>query len=97
MKEILECVDRALDSLGTNIRIAIYHMLESNSRVKKSSILSDPDKFVRSLEVVFGDGSLLVERLIMEELRSEFNLSATTLPDAIRQAESKVIGNLKTS
>ncbi len=88
-------MDRALDSLGTNIRIAIYHMLESNSRVKKTSILSDPEKFVRSLKAVFGDGSFLVEQLIMKELRSEFNVCAATLPDAIRQAESKVIGPLR--
>jgi hypothetical protein len=74
MYDLLQCVDRGLDSFGTNMKQAVYWQLMSTEATSSDRILSNPEAFVRALKEIFGSGYPLVERAIIRELKKTFEI-----------------------
>jgi hypothetical protein len=68
--KILACLDEALDSYGESVKQVIYWNLEKTFGVQKESIPEYPEKFVQTLEKIFGSGANLVEGTIVKHLAS---------------------------
>lgn len=73
-KVLLKCIDRALLILGESPRKAIYFHLEKRERVKREEIPEKLDEFIEGLRAIFGSGSFLIEKRIVEELFKEFEI-----------------------
>ena len=90
MYDLLQCVDRGLDTFGSNIKQAAYWELMSREGVSSDRILPNPEAFVRALKQVFGTGYPLAERSIVREIKRTFELdspiSSYTIPEAFEIA-----------
>ena len=90
MYDLLQCVDRGLDTFGTNMKQAVYWALTSREAISSDKILSNPEAFVRALEEVFGAGYPLAERSIVREIKRTFELdspiSSYNIPEAFEIA-----------
>ena len=84
---ILSCVDRGLDHLGENVKHVIYWHLEHEFGVKKDKIPDKPKEFIRGLEGMYGLGATIIERSIVREIVSEFEIEANDFVEAVRKAE----------
>jgi len=78
MYDLLQCVDRALDAFGTNMKQAVYWTLMSKEAISSDRILSNPEAFVRALKEIFGNGYPLAERSIIKEMKKTFELNQPT-------------------
>jgi len=74
MYDLLQCVDRGLDTFGTNMKQAVYWALMSKEALSSDKILSNPEAFVRALKEIFGNGYPLAERSIVKEMKRTFEL-----------------------
>ena len=74
MYDLLQCVDRGLDSFGSNMKQAVYWQLMSKEAISSDRILYNPEAFVRALKEIFGSGYPLAERAIVKEIRRVFQL-----------------------
>lgn len=84
-REILErlgyCIDSALGFFGTNVKKAVYWDFETEYGMSKDKIPLHISEFVSLLRGMFGpQASLIVERKIMREIISEFQLSPKNYP-----------------
>lgn len=91
MKQVLDAIDRALNVFGSSVRYAIYYHISKGTGLELQELASEPEKFVKGLETVFGDGAQMLERLIIQEINSEFKIRAVTLTDALMQARVKLL------
>ncbi len=73
--DLLQCVDRGLDSFGSNMRQAVYWRLMSDEALPSDKILENPEAFVRVLKAIFGSGYPLAERSIVREIKKTFHLN----------------------
>lgn len=71
---MLQCVDRGLDTFGSNMKQAVYWALMSKEALSSDKILSNPEAFVRALKEIFGNGYPLAERSIIREMKKTFEL-----------------------
>jgi len=71
---LLKCIDRGLLILGESPRKAIYYHLEKRERVKREEIPEKLDEFVEGLRAIFGSGSFLIEKSIVQELFKELEI-----------------------
>ena len=60
--------------LFTETEVFYFH-LESQG-VKRDEVLDSPDKFVRTLRDIFGNGSSLIEGAIVSEMAKALNVEA---------------------
>jgi hypothetical protein len=74
MYDLLRCVDRGLDSFGSNMKQAVYWTLMSKETISSDEILTHPDAFIRSLKEIFGNGYLLAQRAIVKEIKKTFEI-----------------------
>jgi hypothetical protein len=74
MYDLLQCVDRGLDTFGTNMKQAVYWSLMSKQAISSDRILTNPEAFVRALKEIFGNGYPLAERSIVKEMKKTFEL-----------------------
>jgi hypothetical protein len=73
--DLLQCVDRALDKFGSNTKQATYWTLMTKEGISSDRIVTNPDALVRILEEIFGvDGSKIVEKAIVKEIKKTFTL-----------------------
>ena len=86
MYDLLQCVDRGLETFGSNVKQSIYWTLTSKEGISSDRILSSPEAFVRALKEIFGDGYVLAERAIIREMKKTFDLSAPTSSYSIADA-----------
>jgi hypothetical protein len=86
MYDLLQCVDRGLDTFGTNMKQAVYWSLMSKEAISSDRILSNPEAFVRALKEIFGNGFPLAERSIVKELKKTFELRNPTSTYTILKA-----------
>jgi hypothetical protein len=90
MYDLLQCVDRGLDTFGTNMKQAVYWSLMSKEAISSDRILSNPEAFVRALKEIFGTGYPLAERSIIREIKRTFELdspmSSYNIPEAFEIA-----------
>jgi hypothetical protein len=89
--DLLQCVDRALDKFGSNTKQATYWTLMTKEGISSERIVSNPEALYRILAEIFGeDGSKIVEKAIVKEIKKTFDLenpsSYYTLNDALEIA-----------
>lgn len=74
-KILIEVVDCGLLILGENARKAIYFHLEKDYSLNKEMIPENMEAFVNGLEHIFGVGSTVIERSILEHLCSKLGVN----------------------
>lgn len=75
MYDLLQCVDRALDKFGSNTKQATYWTLMTKEGISSDRIVANPEALSRILAEIFGgDGSKIVEKAIVKEIKKTFNL-----------------------
>jgi len=74
-KTLLEAIDHALLTFGESPRRAIYFHLNQNFRLQREEIPVDTDKFAQALNMIFGPGAEVIEKLIVKNLYNKLNLS----------------------
>jgi len=75
MYDLLQCVDRALDKFGSNTKQATYWALMTKEGISSDRIVANPEALSRILLDIFGDdGSKIVERAIVKEIKKTFDL-----------------------
>jgi hypothetical protein len=97
MYDLLQCIERALDKFGSNAKQATYWALMTKEGVSWENILTNPDPLMRVLSEIFGaEGSSLVERQIVKEIKRDFSLenaaSTYTISDALEIARRGMTG-----
>jgi hypothetical protein len=97
MYDLLQCIERALDKFGSNAKQATYWALMTKEGVSWENILTNPDPLMRVLSEIFGaEGSSLVERQIVKEIKRDFSLqnaaSTYTISDALEIARKSMTG-----
>jgi hypothetical protein len=101
--DLLQCVDRALDSYGSNAKQAIYWTLASKEKISSDKILSNPEAFVRALKEVFGESDYpVVKKTIIEEIKKVFDgldspSSSYTMSEAFEAVERSITGGCSDS
>jgi len=73
-KRILRCVDKALDTFGESFRQVVYYYVGQNYGLKQQDIVDRPQDFVEALRNIFGAGADVIERVLAENIKSEFNI-----------------------
>lgn len=68
---LLEAVDEGLSSLGESSKQAFYCLLEMQFGVKKFEIPDKIEEFADAVEKIFGEGSSLLEILIMKRIHAK--------------------------
>jgi hypothetical protein len=74
-KTFLEAVDTALLSLGESPRQAVYYHLNKSFKLQREEIPDDADEFSQALNVIFGPGAEVIEKIIVKHLYSSLNLN----------------------
>jgi hypothetical protein len=97
MYDLLQCLDRALDTFGSNTKRATYWAFTSKEGISSDNILAKPEAFVASIKDVFGEnGSKLVERAVVREIKHTFNLdhpiSSYSIFEALEIAGKNITG-----
>ncbi len=64
-----ECVDEVLSALGTNVKQAIYVLLEVEFGLTKEPIPDNVETFAAAIEKTFGQAATLLEIKILEKLQ----------------------------
>lgn len=74
--------------IGESAMFAILWHIEQNDQLKLSDITSKPKLFLDALSNILGSGAVLVEKMIVREIRSEFHLPSNveSLSVALRLA-----------
>ncbi|MGA2874274.1 MAG: hypothetical protein ABSE82_01935 [Nitrososphaerales archaeon] len=87
-EKFLECIDRALASLGESSRQVIYWHLNILYGIKRTDVPKNPQKFRECLESIFGSGASALEILIEMEIRSAFQIhnKAESLEQVMKEA-----------
>ena len=97
MYDLLQCIERALDKFGSNAKQATYWALMTKEGVSWENVSTNPEPLMRVLEEIFGaEGSTLVERQIVKEIKTVFSLEAAasryTISDALEIARKSMTG-----
>lgn len=79
-KTFLEAVDTALLSLGESPRQAVYYHLNKSFKLQREEIPEDADEFSQALNVIFGPGAEVIEKIIVKHLYSSLNLNFEEKP-----------------
>ena len=74
-----------MGSLGESSRQAIYWHFEHDYGLKHEEIPRNPQRFKKSLDSMFGLGAGVLERLIVMEIRSAFEI-----PDKVESLEHAI-------
>ena len=80
---ILECIERALDSFGQNVRLVLYWKMERELGLRRENIPFKPELFAKSVERMFGPGSRIVERVITREIEKSSGVAMDDMVSAI--------------
>ncbi len=87
MYDLLQCIERALDKFGSNAKQATYWAIMTKEGISWDDIIANPDPLMRVLAEIFGeDGSKLVEREMVKEIKKEFSLENPSRTYAISDA-----------
>ena len=79
-RALLEAIDESLDRiLGKTGIKAIYFHLEQNHHLKREDIPDNLKVFLFHLERIFGNGALVIQQAIMENLYSRLSLNVKDL------------------
>ncbi|MFI5419990.1 MAG: hypothetical protein ACHQ1H_03395 [Nitrososphaerales archaeon] len=71
----MECIDRALQTLGEGVQPAFYHQIEKKHNLPREQFVTKPKVIIEYLDELLGpNGSAVLERLIVREVRKAFGL-----------------------
>ena len=71
--KITDCVERALCRYGSSAdKVVIWNFINTFKLIK-TDILKYPDKFSDSLRTMFGAGSIVIESVFVQEIKSTFD------------------------
>ena len=65
---LLKAVDFAFNSLGKSCRQALYFHLKTTFHTSRTEIPEKVEEFDNALKLIFKDGAIFLERLILDEL-----------------------------
>jgi hypothetical protein len=92
-EELLACIDRGLGKVGPNVKHLVFWHLQKISHIRREEIPENPEKFLEGLRSMYRESAPAVERAILQEINSTFELhyAQTELSKAITEARQKVI------
>jgi hypothetical protein len=67
--ELLECIDKGLQSYGSSFGRVVYWRLQNTSNLSRDEIPSRLEEFVTEIRKMFGSGVKSIERTIIRELQ----------------------------
>ena len=73
--EVLECIDLAFSKFGSSVSAVVYWNFEHSTKLSRRDILHRPDLFSKAIHDIFSDGSAIIEKAIVSELKATFHLS----------------------
>jgi hypothetical protein len=93
---VFNCIDKALKSLGESVAMSFFYQIEKNFHFPREEFVARPLEFIKCLEEFLGvAGSKIIERLIVQEIRSTFDIptssSNATLEGTIREAKKNFL------
>jgi len=65
---MVKTIEEGLEALGENVAKVIIHNVETRYSLKRNQIAKKPDLFMKALKDIFGEGSLTIERIIIETM-----------------------------
>ncbi|HYB04606.1 MAG TPA: hypothetical protein VED17_09090 [Nitrososphaerales archaeon] len=72
---IFQCIDRALNTLGENAKLALYYQIGSKLNLDAKQFPTRPLDVAESLHKILGDsGYVFIERLMIREIKVTFDL-----------------------
>jgi hypothetical protein len=93
--KISQCLDKALDTLGQDVKIAFYYQIEEKYHVPRGQIPTKPKEAIEYLRAILGaTGYSFVEKLIVREIQKMFGLEFKgnlPLTSAISEARKKFL------
>jgi len=97
LKEILECIDRGLDTFGVNMKQVVYYRIQTVNHLNREEIVQKPLEFVNSLADMFGSVAVkIIEKSIVREIAQQFKLDkehSLDLVTAIKEARLRMAKN----
>ncbi len=92
---LLKAVDFAFDSLGKSCHQALYFHLEKTFHVPREEIPSKVEEFDNAITLIFKDGAVYLEKLILEKLCEDLGVkfegkSGFDFVDAVSKVRSMV-------
>jgi hypothetical protein len=94
--DITASVDRAFSRFGSTVSSVVYWKFHFDTKLDKGEIALRPDLFSTTIREIFRDGSSVVERAIIQELRSQFDLpnrNYKDLEDAVTSIKLRTLSN----
>ncbi|MHB1868023.1 MAG: hypothetical protein ACYCPP_03660 [Nitrososphaerales archaeon] len=94
--EIFICIEKAFESLGESVALSFFYQIENKFHFPREEFAAKPIEFMNCLKELLGNsGSVIIERLIVREIRSAFNLrvspSNATMEGAVAEAKRKFL------
>jgi hypothetical protein len=86
---IIGCIDKAFSRFGQSVFSVVYWKFQFDTNLAKEDIVKRPDLFCNTIREIFRDGSIVIERAIIEELKLGFNL-----PDRNYKNLEDVVGSI---
>jgi len=89
--QLVKCVERALSRYGGTTNQVVFWNFEKKFNLQKEDLSKHPEKFVESIEGMFGAGSRTVEKTIIEEIKSSLPLGKiddSNLVTTLKQARA---------
>jgi len=85
---ITKMIEDGLDALGENVGKVILHHIEVKYSLKRHQIPRNLKIFTRALREMFGEGSPMIERIVVETIKRRTGISANemdagTLPQVV--------------
>jgi hypothetical protein len=83
---IFDCIEKALNTLGVSVASSVLYQIEKRYQFPREEFASRPIDLVKYLRAFLGaSGSAVVERLIVKEIVTTFNLSSSRLNSSLEQ------------
>jgi len=73
--EVLERIELAFSKFGSSVSAVVYWNFEHSTKLSRLDILHRPDLFSKAIHDIFSDGSIMIEKAIVLELKTTFHLS----------------------
>ena len=95
---LIDAVDFAFHLLGQSCKQSLYFHLKATFHIEKTEISDRVEEFDRALRLIFKDGAVFLERLIVKKLCEDLGVkfeekSASNFVEAVLKVQSLVLAN----
>jgi hypothetical protein len=95
---LIDAVDFAFRSLGQSCKQSLYFHLKATFHIEKTEISNRVEEFDRALRLIFKDGAVFLERLILKKLCEDLDVkfeekSASDFVEAVLKVQSLVLAS----